>query len=250
MRRGRLTSGARPKRGDTMAAKNSSKKPSLTLLTLSLFAIATVAPATHSVARDASATTLELSAQANNDPNADKPKGRPKPKVQPRQNIQNQQLKVQQQQQPQFQKKVIIKQNNPVNVQQNIQVKKKVIVVNPNGQKKFVGQPKVFKPAHNNLVYKFKLKGANQAFVSGKNYSVYRNNYRVRRNGRFYTFVGLGLLAPLAIGGTAYYAYAYLNVPEDYCSGLTEDGCEMVYREIDTVEGGELEQCTAYCPWQ
>ena len=42
--------------------------------------------------------------------------------------------------------------------QQNIQIQKKVIVVNPNGPKKFVGQPKVFKPTHNNLVYNFKLK--------------------------------------------------------------------------------------------
>ena len=135
-------------------------------------------------------------------------------------------------------------------MQQNIQVQKKVIVVAPNGQRKFVGQPKVFKPAHNNLVNKFKLKGASQAFVSGKTYSVYRNNYRIQRSGRFYTFVGLALLAPLAIAGATYYPYAYLNVPEDYCTGLTEDGCEMVYREVETVEGREFEQCTAYCPWQ
>ena len=142
------------------------------------------------------------------------------------------------------------KQQIKVQTQQNIQVQKKVIVVAPNGQRKFVGQPKVFKPAHNNLVYNFKLKGASQAFVSGNTYTVYRNNYRRRYNGRFYTFVALGLLTPLAIGAAVYYPYAYLNVPANYCEGLTEDGCEMVYREVETVEGDLIPQCAAYCPWQ
>ncbi len=256
-RRARLSFGGRPKKGDTMAAKKTSKKPTLTLLTLGLFAIAAAAPATRSLAKDVSATTLELSAQSDN-PNANNPKkqGQPKTNVQPKQTIQKQQLNVQPKQQ--FQKKQVIIQsdkprfqkNQQIQTQQNIQVQKKVIVVNPDGRRKFVGQPKVFKPAHNNLVYKFKLKGANQAFVNGKSYSVFHNNYRRRHNGRLYTFVGLALLAPLAIGAATYYPYAYLNVPEDYCSGLTEDGCEMVYREVETVEGDPIGQCTAYCPWQ
>ena len=185
-------------------------------------------------------TTLELSAQHHADKDSKKKFQRRRTNVQQQQNGQSRQH---------FQRKDIIKQNNPVHLQQNIQVKKKVIVVAPNGQRKFVGQPKVFKPTHNHLIHKFKLKGANQAFVSGRNYSVYHNNYRIRRNGRFYTFVALGALAPLAIAGATYYPYAYLDVPEDYCTGLTEDGCEMVYREVETVEGGEFEQCTAYCPW-
>ena len=108
----------------------------------------------------------------------------------------------------------------------------------------------MFKPTHNNLVYNFKLRGASQALVSGNTYTVYRNNYRRRYNGRFYTFVALGLLAPLAIGAAVYYPYAYLNVPANYCEGLTEDGCEMVYREVETVEGDLIPQCAAYCPWQ
>ncbi len=223
------------------------KKTLSTLLMLALFATAAVlAPTARSVAKDMSAATLELSAQKQLDPNDPKNlknKGNKqnfqKQNVQPKQNIQK--------------KQVIIQQNNQIKVQkqQNIQVQKKVIVVQPGGgQKKFVGQPKVFKPTHNNLVYNFKLRGASQALVSGNTYTVYRNNYRRRYNGRFYTFVALGLLAPLAIGAAVYYPYAYLNVPANYCEGLTEDGCEMVYREVETVEGDLIPQCAAYCPWQ
>lgn len=210
------------------------KKLLSTLLTLGLFATAAVlAPNTCSVAKDVSATTLELSAQSDNPNNK---KLAPRKNFQPKGNVQRKQ---------QFQKKVIIRRDNPVHVQQNIQIQQ------PNGRRrKFVGQPRVFKPAHNNLVYKFRLKGANQAFLNGKNYSVFHNNYRRRYNGRFYTFVALGLLAPLAIGAATYYPYAYLDVPADYCEGLTEDGCEMVYREVETVEGDLVPQCAAYCPWQ
>ena len=133
-----------------MAAKKPSKHSSLTFLTLGLFAFAAVAPVTRSFAKNISATTLELSAQ--HDANKD-----PKNKFQRRRtNVQQQNGQPRQQ----FQRKDIIKQNNPVHVQQNIQVKKKVIVVAPNGQRKFVGHPKVFKPTHNNLVYKFTASAA------------------------------------------------------------------------------------------
>jgi hypothetical protein len=239
----------------------------LTLFTLGLIASAAlVTSGTPSAAQDRPAATIELSAQSDS-PNANKknqPQGKTKTvpqgrtNVQPRQNIQRQQLNVQQNQQnikrrqtdlPQNQRR--LQQNNQIRVQKDINIQKKVIVApQGSGQRKFVGQPRKFTPKHNNLVYKFKLRGANQAFVSGKNYSVFRNNYRVRRNGRLYTFVALGLLAPLAIGAATYYPYAYLDVPADYCEGLTEDGCEMVYNEVETVDGDLVPQCTAYCPWQ
>jgi len=237
----------------------------LTLFMLGLIASAAlVTYATPSAAQDRFAATIELSAQSDN-PNLNKknqPQGKPKNIPQgrtnvPRQNIQRQQLNVQQNQQnikrkqtdlPQNRRRV--QQNNQIRVQKDINVQKKIIVApQGGGQRKFVGQPRKFTPKHNNLVYKFKLKGANQAFVNGKNYSVFHNNYRIRHNGRFRTFVALGLLAPLAIGAATYNPYAYLDVPGDYCEGLTDDGCEMVYSEVETVEGDSIPQCVAYCPW-
>ena len=153
-------------------------------------------------------------------------------------------------QQEKFQQK---KQLNVQQDKQNLQQKNKLNVQQKNlniQQKKFVGQPKKFVPKQNAQVYKFKMKGANHAFLNGQNYSVWHNNYRIRHNGRWRTFVALGLLAPLLIGANEYYPYAYIDMPGPYCEGLTEDGCELVYDEIETIEGDVIPQCVAYCPWQ
>jgi len=32
--------------------------------------------------------------------------------------------------------------------------------------------------------------------------------------------------------------------------GLTEDGCELMWQPVETVEGDLVDQCVAYCPWQ
>ena len=62
--------------------------------------------------------------------------------------------------------------------------------------------------------------------------------------------MGLSALGVLAIGAYEYYPYAYVDAPEDYCDGQTEDGCQMVFDEVPTEEGGSAGQCVAYCPQQ
>ena len=32
--------------------------------------------------------------------------------------------------------------------------------------------------------------------------------------------------------------------------GQTEDGCELMWQDVQTEEGDVIEQCVAYCPWQ
>jgi hypothetical protein len=194
-----------------------------------------------------------LSAQKKQDEDKNKYKGK-KGQQNKQQNFQQKQLIIKKQN---VQKKQNIQQKKQLNVQknqQNFQKKKQLNVQkkqqNFQKQKKFVGQPKKFVPKQNNLVNKFKMKGANQAFFNGKNYSIWRNRHRVRHNGRWRTFITLSLLAPLLIGVDTYYPYAYVDVPPPYCEGLTEDGCELVYDEVETLEGDLIPQCVAYCPWQ
>lgn len=93
-------------------------------------------------------------------------------------------------------------------------------------------------------------RGAGRTSIRGKNYSVWRSGYRARYHGGWRTFVGLGTLGVLAIGAAEYYPYAYINAPVDYCDGLTEDGCQLVWDEVETIEGDLVPQCVAYCPWQ
>ena len=94
------------------------------------------------------------------------------------------------------------------------------------------------------------MRGAGRTSIAGRNYSVWRSGYRLRRGGGWRTFVALSTLGALSIGAYEYYPYAYIDAPADYCDGLTEDGCQLVYDEVETLEGDAVGQCVAYCPWQ
>jgi hypothetical protein len=93
-------------------------------------------------------------------------------------------------------------------------------------------------------------RGAFRTTIRGRNYSVWRSGYRARYGGGWRTFVAIGALSVLAIGAYEYYPYAYIDAPQDYCDGLTEDGCQMVYDQVQTVEGDVVPQCVAYCQQQ
>jgi hypothetical protein len=87
--------------------------------------------------------------------------------------------------------------------------------------------------------------------IHGRNYSVWRGGpYRKRYHGGWRTFVALSTLAAITVGASAYYPYAYIDAPADYCEGLTEDGCQLRWAEVPTLEGYPAYQCVAYCPWQ
>ncbi len=93
-------------------------------------------------------------------------------------------------------------------------------------------------------------RGAGRAVIRGHNYSAWRSGYRRRHGNGWWTFVALSTLGAIAIGSTDYYPYAYISAPEPYCEGLTEDGCELMWQQVETVEGDVVDQCVAYCPWQ
>ncbi|MEP7031866.1 MAG: hypothetical protein ABI830_13105, partial [Pseudolabrys sp.] len=126
-------------------------------------------------------------------------------------------------------------------------------IVSPNSGAPKVGS-KVFTPrsARSNVVSAARIRsapaqGAFRTSIRGRNYSVWRSGYRARYRGGFRTFVGLSALGILAIGAYEYYPYAYVDAPADYCDGRTEDGCQLVYDEVETVEGDIVPQCVAYC---
>jgi hypothetical protein len=93
-------------------------------------------------------------------------------------------------------------------------------------------------------------RGVGRTSIQGRNYSVWRSNYRIRRGNGWRTFVALGALGTIAIGASQYYPYAYIQAPAPYCDGRTEDGCQLVFEDVETVEGDVIGQCVAYCPWQ
>ena len=93
-------------------------------------------------------------------------------------------------------------------------------------------------------------RGVRSTVIRGQNYSAWRGGHRVRHGSGWRTFVALSALGAIAIGSSQYYPYAYISAPEPYCEGLTEDGCELMWQEVQTIEGDVVNQCVAYCPWQ
>jgi hypothetical protein len=94
------------------------------------------------------------------------------------------------------------------------------------------------------------VRGAGRAMISGHNFSVWRSGYRVRHGSAWRTFIALSALSAIAVGSRNYYPYAYIAASEPYCEGLTEDGCRLMWQEVETLEGEVVNQCVAYCPWQ
>ncbi len=92
--------------------------------------------------------------------------------------------------------------------------------------------------------------GTRRAVIRGHNYSAWRSGHRVRHGSGWRTFGALSVLGAILVGSNEYYPYAYISAPEPYCEGLTEDGCELMWQQVETVEGDVVDQCVAYCPWQ
>jgi hypothetical protein len=79
--------------------------------------------------------------------------------------------------------------------------------------------------------------GAGRTVIRGQNYSAWRSGYRVRHGNGCWTFVALSTLGAIAIDSNEYYPYAYISAPETYCEGLTDDGCELIWQDVQTIEG-------------
>jgi hypothetical protein len=94
------------------------------------------------------------------------------------------------------------------------------------------------------------IRGASKTTIAGRNYSVWRGSHRVQRHGHWRTFVGLSALSAIAFGSAYYYPYAYIDAPAPYCEGLTEDGCQLQWQAVRTLEGPTEFVCVAYCPWR
>ena len=92
--------------------------------------------------------------------------------------------------------------------------------------------------------------GVSRVSIGGQDYSLWRHGYRARYHDRWYTCVALSVLPAILIAANEFYPFAYTDAPESSCDGLSEDGCQLVWQDVETEEGGVIPQCVAYCPWQ
>jgi beta/gamma crystallin len=61
-------------------------------------------------------------------------------------------------------------------------------------------------------------------------------------------FVPIGLLGVAFWGGSYWYPDGYVSVAAPYCSGVTPDGCQLYWRDVNFEDGGGAPQCVQYCP--
>ena len=211
-------------------------KMGLTLFTAGLLSAAVLfAPCTPSVAQERSATSTEFSAQQGK--KDDKRKVVAPRRAQPR---------------------VVAPQRTAPRVVAPHRTAPRVVAPQRTAPR-MVTQPKVtprvITPRGTRAVTASRLRGvpargAGRTVIRGQNYSAWRSGYRVRRGSGWRTFVALSALGAIAIGANEFYPYAYVSAPEPYCEGQTEDGCELMWQEVETIEGDVVNQCVAYCPWQ
>ena len=202
--------------------------------------------------------TIDLSAQNNKDKDKDKNKNKDQNKDQNKNKNKNNQSGGQNQSQQKVQNNQS-QQKVQNNVQKNGQNKNKQKNTNQTkNTKSATGNkaPRVVAVTGTQTVTAARIRGisargAGSASIHGRNYSTWRGGgYRARYGNRWVTLVPLAVLAGIVVGGSTYYPYAYISAPRDYCDGLTEDGCQLMWDEVETVEGDVASQCVAFCPWR
>lgn len=185
--------------------------------------------------------SIDMSAQEQ-----PKKPGKQAPRVQQRtiqqRPIQQQKLTVQPKGHQQFQPRNLPSATTQTQIKQREPTRQPKIQQSTVGTPRTLGQPKQF--GH------VTIRNTSRVNVAGTNYSVWRGGYRIHRNGYWRTFVGIGALSAVMFGAAYYYPYAYIDAPAPYCEGLTEDGCQLEWQAIPTIEGPTEFACVAYCPWQ
>lgn len=200
----------------------------------------------------ANADTIDLSAQQKCPKGGCKTRSAPKP-AQP-QRVQQPRVQQQRVQQPRVQQRAVqprVQQRTvqPPRVQQRtvqpqIQRGSGARVITRNNA---APRALTFKP--NRSTYAVRIRAGNSYSYRGRNYSLWRTGpWRHRYGNRWRTYVALTTLGAIAVGASSYYPYAYIDAPAEACEGITEDGCQLVYDEVETLEGGTAPVCVAYCP--
>ncbi len=251
------------------------KKTSLTIITAGLLAAAVLCtPYAPSAAQGRAAITNELSAQQRQDNKGQSKKATPRSQT-PRAGAQrNATSRVVRQpttshvvrqpkatsrivRQPTATSRVVKQPKATSRVVRQPKATRKVVAPAATGRKVAspVGAPRVVTPRGKRTVTASRLRGVpgrglRRTVIGGHNYSAWRSGHRVRHGSGWRTFVALSALGAIAIGSSEYYPYAYISAPENYCEGLTEDGCELMWQDVETIEGDVVPQCVAYCPWQ
>ncbi len=77
---------------------------------------------------------------------------------------------------------------------------------------------------------------------------IWKQKHGLWWGGKWKYFVPFTALGVVLVGGSYYYPDAYVGFARPYCSGLTPDGCQLNWQQVNFEDGGADWQCVQYCP--
>jgi Beta/Gamma crystallin len=77
---------------------------------------------------------------------------------------------------------------------------------------------------------------------------VWKQKHGLWWGGKWKYFVPFTALGAVLIGGSYYYPDAYVGFARPYCTGLTPDGCQLNWQQVNFEDGGADWQCVQFCP--
>ena len=80
-------------------------------------------------------------------------------------------------------------------------------------------------------------------------FPIHRAPYRLMFGGAPKTFVALAALGIVRIDDGYWRPDGYLRISRRFCSGVSENGCQLHWRMVDFDGGGSAAQCVQYCPY-
>lgn len=84
--------------------------------------------------------------------------------------------------------------------------------------------------------------------VGGHAFPLVRGRRFFWSGGGRHFFVPLATLGVVAIAGSYWYPDAFVPIYGPACTGVTPDGCQLEWRNVDFDDGGGAPQCVQYCP--
>jgi hypothetical protein len=101
-------------------------------------------------------------------------------------------------------------------------------------------------PGHINAAVK-PINFAHIKLANNKFAPLWKQQHKIWWHGHWKVFVPFTALSVALIGGAYYYPDAYVGFARPYCTGLTPDGCQLNWQQVNFEDGGGDWQCVQYC---
>ncbi|WP_165391574.1 beta/gamma crystallin-related protein [Variibacter gotjawalensis] len=85
-------------------------------------------------------------------------------------------------------------------------------------------------------------------FYGGRHWGYWRGPRSIWVGGILRRLVLFSAIPAVYYGTQAYYPQGYVAMARPYCGGQTPDGCNLVWRDVPTEDGGAVAQCVQFCP--